>query len=60
MNRRWKRAVAGGGAEGRVGELSRDGLSPPEWAAEVATRQERPRMLALEQSLKFWESGGRR
>lgn len=52
--------MAGGGAEGRIGELSRDGLSPPEWAAEVATRQERPRMLALEQSLKFWESGGRR
>lgn len=47
---RWKREVAGGVTEGGIGELSRDGLSPPEWAAEAATLQKQPRMMALEQS----------
>lgn len=41
--------MAGGAAEGGIGELSRDGLSPPGWAAEVATHQKQPRLLALEQ-----------
>jgi hypothetical protein len=49
--------VAGGVAEGGIGELSRDGLNPPEWAAEVATHQKQPRMLspgAEPQVLGIW------